>query len=160
MEIDRLKYNIDRFDHYFDSVNNKSAVYIAINTFLTGAIIAIFSQEKLICDKHSFAYYSLAFALILGFFSLIYLAYTSVPYFSTKSDSLYYFGSISNYSKDEFLERSKNYTEEESLSDLRKQVHILSKGLTKKYRNLSKIGYLLIIQFLLMLPTIFLIIKN
>ena len=39
MEKDRLKYTINRFDHYFDSVNNKSAVYIAINTFITGGII-------------------------------------------------------------------------------------------------------------------------
>jgi hypothetical protein len=160
MEIDRLIHNIERFDHYFDSVNNKSALYIAINTFVTGGIIAIFNQKEFICNCHFTSYYSLGIALLLGVLSLIFLINTSIPYFSTKPDSLYYFGSISKIDKTLFFEKSISYTDEETLSDLRKQVYILSKGLTKKYRKLQVIGYLLILQFILLLPTIYLIIKT
>ena len=49
-EKDRLEYTINRFDHYFDSVNNKSAVYIAINTFITGGIIVLLTQTNIVKD--------------------------------------------------------------------------------------------------------------
>jgi len=36
-EKERLIFNVDRFDHYYDTIN-KIAVYIAINTFLLGVL--------------------------------------------------------------------------------------------------------------------------
>src|SRR5690242_15949480 len=35
---DHAKLIIGRFDHYYDGVNNKSAFYIALNTFIFGGI--------------------------------------------------------------------------------------------------------------------------
>lgn len=159
MEKERLKHNIDRFDHYFESINNKTAVYIAINTFLTGGIIAIFNED-IISNCNLFSQITLGIALILGVISLIYLAYLSKPYTNYKPDSLYFFESISKLKKKEFIKQSKNYSEEDTLNDLRNQVYSLSLGLTKKYHKLSFVGYLLIAQFFLLIPTILIIIKN
>ena len=44
MEKERLEYTVNRLDHYYDSVNNKTAVYIAINTFITGGTITLITQ--------------------------------------------------------------------------------------------------------------------
>lgn len=44
---EELKYVIGRYDHYFDSVNNKGNLYLSINTFILGGVIAgYFSLEK------------------------------------------------------------------------------------------------------------------
>lgn len=150
MEKDRLKYTIDRFDHYFDSVNNKTAVYIAINTFITGGIIVLLTQTSLICDMTSFGIACIWVLLFLGITSLIMLSVASIPFFTIKPHSLYYFGSIAEMEKSEFKNKSKNYTNENELHDLRSQTYVLSKGLTKKFKWLKKAGILLVAQFILL----------
>jgi len=96
MEKERLEYTIGRLDHYFDSVNNKTAVYIAINTFITGGVITLITQIKETMAQHFWLLFVVGVILLLGIFSLIILALASIPYISpnTKIDSLYYFGSI------------------------------------------------------------------
>jgi len=99
--------------------------------------------------------------LLFGIFSLILLALTSIPYFTKKSDSLYYFGAIGSKSLSEFTELSRDQKEKKNLKDLREQVHTLSLGLTQKFIKLKLVGVLLLIQFVLLLPiTYLLIFKN
>ncbi|REE07780.1 Pycsar system effector family protein [Winogradskyella pacifica] len=160
MEKDRLKYTIDRFDHYFDSVNNKSAVYIAINTFITGGIIALLNQTEIVCDMSTIGKVSIGVLLFIGVFSLIVLSIASIPFFSKKPDSLYYFGAISKMKRSEFNSTSKNYSDKDELQDLRSQVYILSNGLTTKFSRLKFAGVLLVVQFILLLPTLYFILIN
>lgn len=160
MEKDRLKYTIDRFDHYFDSVNNKSAVYIAINTFITGGIIALLTQTEIVCGMSTIGKVSIGVLLFIGVFSLIVLSIASIPFFSKKPDSLYYFGAISKMKGSEFNSTSKNYSEKDELQDLRSQVYILSNGLTTKFSRLKFAGVLLVVQFFLLLPTLYFILIN
>lgn len=160
MEKDRLKYTIDRFDHYFDSVNNKSAVYIAINTFITGGIIALLTQTEIVCGMSTIGKVSIGVLLFIGVFSLIVLSIASIPFFSKKPDSLYYFGAISKMKRSEFNSTSKNYSEKDELQDLRSQVYILSNGLTTKFSRLKFAGVLLVVQFFLLLPTLYFILIN
>ncbi len=39
MEFERLIFCINRYDHYYDSVNNKSNVFLVISTFIVGGLI-------------------------------------------------------------------------------------------------------------------------
>ena len=160
MEKDRLKYTIDRFDHYFDSVNNKSAVYIAINTFITGGIITLLNQTEIVCNMSTIGKVSIGVLLFIGVFSLIVLSIASIPFFSKKPDSLYYFGAISKMKRSEFNSTSKNYSDKDELQDLRSQVYILSNGLTTKFSRLKFAGILLVAQFFLLLPTLYFILIN
>ena len=160
MEEDRLKYSIDRFDHYFDSVNNKSAVYIAINTFITGGIIALITQTDTLNGYSNFDKYSLSGALFVGILNLIILAVISIPYVSNKPKSLYYFGSISKMKKIDFLKMSEDYSKKENLKDLRAQTFLLSRGLTAKFNKLKIVGLLLIAQFILLIPAILFLINK
>ena len=160
-EKQRLEYTINRFDHYFDSVNNKSAVYIAINTFITGGAITFLTEFEGPASNHQLYLPIMGGILLFGIFSLILLALTSIPYFTKKSDSLYYFGAIRSKSLSEFTELSRDQKEKKNLKDLREQVHTLSLGLTQKFIKLKLVGVLLLIQFVLLLPiTYLLIFKN
>lgn len=161
MEKERLIYTISRFDHYFDSVNNKTAVYIAINTFVVGSLIT--SYVTLVKD---IIYYSETFqalisiSFLLGLVTLIILVNASIPFFSKDSESMYYFGGIGTMKKEEFISCSKTLTTKKELKDLRNQVHTLSLGLTKKFTKLKLAGRLLILQFVLLIPIFTIIIYN
>jgi hypothetical protein len=160
MEKDRLKYTINRFDHYFDSVNNKSAVYIAINTFITGGIIVLITQTNIVKDLIILGQITIWFLLLTGIINLIVLSVASIPFFSTKPKSIYYFGAISKMTLSDFNKTSKNYTQKEELKDLRSQAFVLSEGLAKKFTKLKLAGILLVIQFsMLLLILITLLIK-
>ncbi|MEM1259605.1 MAG: Pycsar system effector family protein [Bacteroidota bacterium] len=162
MEKERLEYTIGRLDHYFDSVNNKTTVYIAINTFLTGGIIALMTQMEDILPQQFWLQFFFGAILLLGILSLIILAWASIPYISlnTKIDSLYYFGSISDKKFQDFSSCSENQTKKGNLKDLRSQVHIMSIGLTKKFSKLTWAGILLIVQFILLAPLTYLLISK
>lgn len=161
MEKERLEYTVNRLDHYYDSVNNKTAVYIAINTFITGGTITLLTQIQDLIDKENWLLFFLAAIITLGVGSLILLALASMPYFSSKSDieSLYYFASIAQKGPREFFELSKNQNIKGNLKDLRNQVYVLSKGLKSKFRKLKWACGLLIIQFVLLAPLTYILIK-
>ncbi|WP_430928928.1 Pycsar system effector family protein [Polaribacter marinivivus] len=160
MEKDRLKYCISRFDHYFESVNNKTSVYIAINTFITGSNIVLLTQTEITKNLPTCGQVCFWIMLAIGILNLILLSIVSIPYYSTKPKSIYYFGAISKLTKNEFNKTSKSYTEKEELKDLRSQVFILSEGLTKKYHKLEISGYLLVTQFVFLMPILIILISN
>ncbi|UTD15410.1 hypothetical protein HER15_08000 [Tenacibaculum mesophilum] len=161
MERDRLKYTISRFDHYFESINNKIALYIALNTFIVGSILAGYSSiikdfKRCLCLFNTMT----SILLLLGLFTLISLVRASLPYISKKPTSLIYFDSISSIPKKEFIDLSKNCSDKDELKDLRNQVSILSNGLSAKYKRLKICGQLLIIQFLILVPLFIIFIIN
>jgi len=161
MEKDRLIYTINRFDHYFESVNNKTAVYIAINTFILSGVLASYvNVGKYIKEYIGTFNLILCTILGLGLITLIILVLASIPYFSKKPKSLFYFGTIGSLSKDDFIEQSKKYDSKDELKDLRSQVHILSKGLNKKFERLKISGRLLVIQFIGLVPLIIIFLIN
>lgn len=161
MEKDRLIYTISRFDHYFESVNNKTAVYIAINTFVLGSILAGYVNVSQHIKEHVDVFnIMLCIILVLGLTTLIILILVSIPYFSKKPNSLFYFGTIGSLSKNDFIEQSKKYDSKDELKDLRGQVHILSKGLNKKFERLKLSGHLLVFQFIGLVPLIIIFLIN
>lgn len=162
MEKKRLEYTVGRLDHYYDSVNNKTSVYIAINTFITGGSITLLTQIQELINKEIWVLIFLASIIFFGVVSLILLVLASMPYFSPKSEiqSLYYFSSIANNSAQEFFEFSEQQSQKGDLKDLRNQVFILSKGLKGKFTKLKWVCRLLIFQFLLLVPLTYILIKT
>src|SRR5690606_16295706 len=161
MERDRLIYTISGFDHYFDSVNNKTAVYIALNTFIMGDIIAGYVNVDKYITKYVF-FFNITLCLILatGLVTLIILVYASIPFFSKKTNSLFYFGSIGNLPKEHFIKRSKECSNKKELKDLRNQVYELSKGLNKKFTRLQLSGHLIVLQFIGLIPLMVIFLIN
>ena len=161
MEKERLEYTMTRLDHYYDSVNNKTAVYIAINTFITGGTITLLTQIQDLLDKEIWLLIFLAIIIAFGVGSLILLALASMPYLSAKTEieSLYYFASIAEKSAQEFFDLSKEQGKKGDKKDLRNQVYVLSKGLKSKFKKLKWACGLLIIQFVLLAPLTYILIK-
>lgn len=160
-EKERLLYSINRFDHYFESVNNKTAVYLAMNTFLLGGIITVYVSVH----EHIYMFLTLfnvllTIEMLLGIGGLILITIASIPYFSTESDSLYYFGAIGSMPKKKFFECSKKMDTKDELKDLRNQVHTLSDGLNRKFKRLKISGRLIVVQFIILIPIILILITN
>ena len=161
MEKERLVYTVTRLDHYYDSVNNKTSVYIAINTFITGGAITLLTQIQELLNKETWLLNFLAAIITLGVVSLILLALASMPYLSPGSEvhSLYYFASIAQKNSKNFSRLSKKQSEKDDIRDLRNQVFVLSQGLKSKFQKLKWACRVLVIQFALLVPVTYILIK-
>lgn len=160
-EKERLLISINRYDHYFESVNNKTAVYIAINTFiLTATISGYFAiEETIICLSNLFNIL-VVLLLTVGITSVAILIIASIPYFSQHSESIYYFGGIASKTIDEFIICSSKMSKKEEMNDLRNQTHTLAKGLRTKFIRLKLSGWLLFTQLMILIPIITIILIN
>lgn len=160
MERDRLNLCIERFDQYYDSVNNKSAVFLALGTFIVGGLIAGFPylQQNVVCSPGLYAL--LGTCLLLGIVSFIIVLVASSPFLSKKGSSLFFFNSIALKDKEAFMKESEEYEEEKEINDQREQVYFLAKGLRRKFRLLRLAGFLYGIVVLNMIPVVILIFFN
>ncbi len=79
MEKKRLLYTINRFDQFYDNVNNKTAIYIAINTFIVGLLLAVFNNMDEFIVKYQILFIIiLALTLLLGITTIVILIYASI----------------------------------------------------------------------------------
>jgi hypothetical protein len=160
MEKERLQFCIERWDHFYDSINNKSTVFLGLSTFIVGGLVA--SYPSILEKVHSSLWiHFLMLALIgLGVTIMIIVIKASTPFLSKKEKSLFYFGAVACLTEDDFYSKSSCSTAEDDLKDLRKQAFQLSQGLNKKFSRLKTAGILFTIQFYLFIPLILIIICN
>ena len=159
-EKERLKFCIDRFDHYYDSINSKSAVFLALSTFIVGGLVAVYPTllEKVHCNL--WVHILMICPIGIGLAIMITVIGASTPFLSRDTTSIHYFGSISSTEKSVFDEKSRDMEEESELADLRDQVYQLACGLRSKFSKLRTAGILFTIQFILFIPLIILLIIN
>lgn len=160
MEKERLKFCIERYDHYFDSINNKNAVYIALGTFLVGGLLTCYSYFLKNVNMSTEIEYLYGISVSLGALALIIVTISSIPYLSKADSSKLNFNSIASVEKDLFFSESGNLKKEDELSDLRSQVYLLAVGLKRKFNRLKIAGILYVSMFITLIPLIILIIKN
>jgi hypothetical protein len=147
-KLETLKHTIDRYDHYYDSVNNKGNLYLTLGTFLLGGIITgFYSIKDTIADRNDILFF-LWFGLLTCVVSLILTLWATSPYLSRKKDnpngSVLFFGDVSSFSFQSFSKMYLNVNEEGIYEDYLKQVHLLALGLQKKFYRLQIASYLLI----------------
>lgn len=160
MERERLRFCIERFDHYYDSINNKSSVFLGLGTFVIGGLIASYPylHEHVTCTTTLLVLLSISIAL--AFSAVIVVITASTPFLSNGKDSMYYFYSISTKKRDAFIHDSKHIEEEDDLLDLRTQVHELALGLNKKFSRLRIAGIIYTLMFASLIPLVILILIN
>lgn len=147
LEKERLKFCVQRYDHYFDSLNNKSTVYLTLSTFVVGGLLASYTQLDKILEYTTVFKFMYALPILIGLVTMSLIIHTSIPFLSKNSKSIYYFGGVAGRMDEDFCEKSKTQLEENELEDLRNQTHILATGLVKKYEKLKNTGQLILIQF-------------
>ena len=159
-EYERLKFSIERYDHYYDSINNKLNVYLGLSTFIVSGLIAIYPTllEKVTCGLVT--HLLMITLLSIGLANMIMVIVTSNPYLKGKTGSLLFFADVVAIPENQFSHLSENETDQQALEDMRGQMYRLAEGLNKKFRRLRIAGRLMMIQFLLFVPLVILIIKN
>jgi hypothetical protein len=159
------KFIIDRYDHYNDSVNNKSAFFIALNTFLLGGLFVGFVNFHRDMEMtRSLWYLPIVFGLS-SILSTILIVIASNPFLvsgnkEARRRSLIFFGSVAEYKRENYLQAFTQQDDDRLTEDTVNQAWILATGLTSKYRKLRIAGWLLIFQFLLLIPIIYYIALN
>jgi hypothetical protein len=162
---EHAKFVIGRFDHYFGIVNSKGSFYIGLNTFLLGGLFAGFTSVYRQLDKPLYLW---ALVLLFAFSSLVSIVSTILainPFLvsgnkASANRSLIFFGSISEYEKSNYATAFVQQDNDRMLHDTITQTWFMARGLVAKYKKLRLAGYLLVFQFLLLIPIIYCITTN
>ncbi|WP_121811479.1 Pycsar system effector family protein [Mucilaginibacter kameinonensis] len=162
---ERSKFSFARYDAYFNSVNTKGAFYLTINTFFVGLSITGLNwiQNKFVVTELT-AFFICLF--LLSCFSAIISTLLAInPFLKSgetygKPKSIFYYGSVSEFSCSDFKSRFEEIDEKDLKDDICTQLHILAVGLKKKYRLLTISGSLILAEFVLLLPILMLLTIN
>lgn len=146
-KIQMLRHVMDRYDHYYDSVNNKGNLYLTLNTFLLGGIITGYYAIKGDVQGRFDVLYFTWTALILCLGSIAFTLWAIVPFISRESDpvngSLINFNNVANISQNSFQTQLDTLSETRCYHDYVSQVKALATGLNKKFIRLRTATYLL-----------------
>src|SRR5665213_2473918 len=142
---------MNRFDHYYDSTNNKANVFLAVNIFLIGGLFTSLTQLNTYLKYTDTAIACIVIMLGLNIASLIFTLLALIPYARTSGHSLIYFGDIARMQQGKFTKAFTAQSPEALITDLDQQLFYLAKGLCKKFRKLFIAGILFFIEGILLL---------
>ena len=162
-KIEHSKFLIERFDHYYDSINNKGAFYVGINTFILGGIcVAYLTLYDKLSSALCFSDWGI-FALLLGccIGSTVLTISAITPYSkggpTNCNQSLIFFSAIAARDLQSFTSSFAEQTTSDIQRDMVQQIHVLAKGLESKFRKLKWASYLLIVQYCIIVPVLIII---
>jgi hypothetical protein len=170
MDKETLKFIIQRYDGLYNAVNSKANYFLAINTFIGGAILASYKPLLDLIPKTSIS--SIAFynciviaELIIVVISIFTTCLAINPFLKSgnslkknKYKSLIYFGSVADFKKKDYKHKIKEMKDEELLNDMVKQAWILATGLKMKFKYLKFSSWLVFFEILFILILINIII--
>ena len=132
---------IKRYDTYIVSTNAKASLIIAFNSLILGAVLLKFGDiigfysTPNIKTFVGFILLTITATTLLSLFFVFQVVY---PFFGNTSDnkrqksSLIYFGSVSNMSADEYMDKISKSSLDQIIEDLSAQATILAGGLQDK----------------------------
>jgi hypothetical protein len=150
-QVERVKYIIDRLDHYIESTNSKANLVLACNAVILGGVLTGFAFGNKV-DLSCFQKVSLLITIISGLISCFYTILAILPYTKSKgtetNKSLFFFKDITSYKQQDYINLLNDQSEPAEFKDLAIQVYNISKGLNQKFDRM-KIGvYFLLIEVL------------
>ena len=152
--IEQARFVINRYDHFYESINTKGNLYLAINAILIGGIASSYSfldQKLNFSSGHNVV---IAGVVILCAVSLSFTIAAINPF--TKSSpqpgnvSLIHYSQVASLECKYYARKFRNRSESMHLQDMLRQVHILSVGLTRKFERLKYAGWVLSFSLLLL----------
>lgn len=158
------KFIIDRFDHYFDSANNKGNYYLTLNGFLIGAVFTGYLTFNSTIHFNNVLIGLMSLCIMLGVASIVMTQLAVNPFLksgnSTKYQSLMFFGSIAGMKEHEFMKDFSAQEPDDVDKDVQQQIYQLAKGLDGKYRKLNIAGWLVAGEFAIIMIVAISIITN
>lgn len=146
------RFIIERLDSYYDSVNNKGNVFLAVNVFALGGLFAGLPLCNTYINNCHWTYIWLSLMIFCNIASLLFTLRALIPYTRSYGNSLIFFGSIGLRKQADFLREFTAQDENAIRSDLHNQIYSLSIGLKQKFEWLSKAGWLFFVQAIILLP--------
>lgn len=147
------KLVLSRYDHYYDSVNNKGTYYLTLNAFLIGAVFTAYTTFNNKIDFSNVIIWLMVLSVIAGFVSIIVTLLAINPFLksgeSRRYQSLIFFGSISQMKEHEFTKEFIQQNDEVIKKDMLAQIHKLSEGLCSKYNKLKYAAWIVAAEFAL-----------
>lgn len=144
---ENLKYILDRYDHYNESVQAKSNLYLALNTFIIGGSITMLLSINMI-KLNAVSLFMIFSIILISIVSLIVTVLALRPHLKTDSTkSMIFFNDVSSISLKDYSEKVKLMNEIEFDTDLGNQIHCIAGGLSCKYKKLKWVSYFLIFQY-------------
>jgi hypothetical protein len=166
-ERDQSKLIIQRFDNYINGANTKGNFLLAINTFLSGIIIANYSKlkELIVCENDMIYLNAILIILILlsicTTFFVLRAVYPFVLSGNSSIDSYHshiFFNSVAEFKDGKDYHKSlTKQTDQKVDEDMAIQSFHLAKGLKSKFKFLEiamKFVYAELIVLLVLLATI------
>lgn len=162
---EHTKFIVERFDHYYDAANNKGSFYIGLNTFIFGGICVGYLSLHDKINSNGWIWVLFVLLVLCNVLSTFFTIWALMPFlkdnhYEIESPSLIYFGGIAKHELSYFKEKFNQSTSDSMLDDIVQQAHCLAKGLSKKYKKLKQASHFVVVQFIVMLPLLFLITKN
>ena len=154
-QTDKLHFLIDRFDHYYDSINSKGNAMLVIHKLSIGGFLTFYTflYEKI--EWSWFLKLLIAIVIILWGLSLFYTTYALMPYQKSAKDSLIFFGSIGQLQESEYVKKVSLQNDKEYNEDLAKQSYYLACGLRQKFARLKVASKCLHLSYPFLFITIF-----
>ena len=147
---EHLKFLIERFDHYYDSINNKGNAMLVINTFSIGGIAAFYTAlQDDVTWTTSMKAYGIALCLLWAA-SLFLTSWGLMPYQKSTVKSIIFFGGVSSLSEAEFLRQNSEQQENALIKDMQSQAYHLAKGLALKFQRLRWATYSLFVSYVVL----------
>lgn len=148
-----LTFLIGRYDPYYDAVNNKGNLYLTLNTFILGGVLAgyfwINTQLTLGCE-HKFLLIAL---LVTNITSISFTLLAIKPYLNSGTakgnKSISFFGDVAQTSLSEYNKALDEISEANRIKDKECQCHTIAVGLRKKFKLLILTTWLIATQMLL-----------
>ena len=153
-KIEFSKFVIGRYDHYFDSVNNKANFWLAFNTFSMGVAVTLYSTAKDVVPAQVSDWFGwgLVLFLIVSVASSFLILQASWPRLNKRKQaasstrSLLYFDDVAAVDISDYRDALKRADEQALELDCATQIHQLANGLSRKYQRLSIAGRLMAVQ--------------
>jgi len=144
--IDMLFKVINRFDFYTNSTNVKTSLIIAWNSFIFGTILMKYDDILTLFPPIGWPHYiSIFFVSLFGIFSIIsniFAFQVALPFLqpssiNLSSSSMFFFGSVSKKSVEDYSVEIGGASFEFILSDLCDQAVTVARGLSEKMAKLQ-----------------------
>lgn len=151
-KIDNLKFILTRLDSYIESSQNKSNLYLVLNTVVLGGVITIISVlNDLNCNQSQNSL--LLLIAIASIISILITLLAIKPYTETsiKKKSVYFFADIAKCTSLEQYQKLFNKSSDGDLAnDISAQIYSISIGLNRKYKRLRIVGFIIAGEFFLL----------
>ena len=162
-KIDKLKFVMQRIDNYYNGVNGKGSFFLGVNTFVLGGCIAAFQARGMLGSESLWLNLNFSLITILSLLSIGDVLRAILPFLtdghSYDYESGIFFGSIAEANFKQFKTSSNERSEADFEEDMLRQIHVLSKGLKRKYIQIRNAGILLFLSILAAIPFFFQIIQ-